>query len=152
MRYALIITVVGLIFSTCFLVSAQEEDARRIIIHPERYMPRPPMYEEPIPLDRTLKLVFKLNGPEVEKELTLLCATTVYGAETAKGEKDNFSIGGTLRMVRNTEVLVTFDFEVAAGEMVFAGNGSVKIKLDEEKVVFKYGDYTVSVHVELDSE
>ncbi len=152
MKYVLVVAVVSLIFLTCAQVPAQEDDDRLIIINPESYMPHLRPFEEPIPLDRTLRLMFKVAGPEGEKTVTLLSATTVYGIETGKSEEDNFSIGGTLRMVRSTEVLVTFDFEVSVGELTMSGSGSVKIRLGEQKVFLEYGDYTLSIHVELDSD
>ena len=151
MRKLSVIPVVVVLSLLCSLAPARE-NAGRIIIHPEDYMPDPSGYVEPMPLDRTLKLVFVLTGPDAEKQITLLCATTVYGAEATAGEGDTFNIGGTLRMVRNTEVLVTFDFETETGESAFSGSGSVKIKLGESKTVFTSGGFQVSVHVELDSD
>jgi len=151
MRYLAIAVTMSLFFLNCMPVLAQDEGERRIVIHPESYFPVPPPYEEPIPLDQTLKLEFKLEGPDVEKTVTLLAATTVYGAQVKESEEDGLMIGGTLRMVRNTEVLVTFNFEARNGKLGITGDGSVKIRLGESKIIFKYKDYTISVHVTLDS-
>ena len=154
MKYVTVIAVVVLALSAVPLFAQEEE--RHIWIDPGRFIQPPRFFEEPIPLDRTLRLVFKLSsGEEQLKELTLLCATTIYSAEAEQASEeggDSFSIGGTLRMVRNTEVLVTFEFETEQGELEFGGNGSVKIDLGDEKTVFRYGGYTVSVRVELEED
>ena len=151
MKNILIIISVVLVFSAWAPVIAQEDDTR-IIIRPDRFISRPPVFQEPIPLDRTIKLVIKLEGPEGAREITLLCATTVYGVDVGEAEESRFSVAGTIRMVRSSEVLITLDFETMIGELELSGNSSVKIRLGKEKTVFKYGDYTVSVHVDVESD
>ena len=124
--------------------SQEKNEEQRIIIHPEMYMPRGVPIEKPVPLLRTLKLTFKLSGSDGKKEIVLLCATSVYGAEV----KGAFGIGGTLGMIHNNEMLLTFDFEAVSEKLSFSGNGSIKIRIGDEKVVYKYGDYSVTIKVE----